>query len=57
MQVFDVPFDQPPRWKVWCARLFGRRAVTADSGVRITGYHWRGALYIVGYERLMKGRP
>lgn len=57
MQVFDVPFDQPPRWKVWLARIFGEKRVGRDGDTTVTGFLWRGALYIVDYRHEMKGPP
>jgi hypothetical protein len=32
------------------ARLFGRKFVREDSGYRLTGYHWRGRIYITGWD-------
>ena len=35
-----------PTWKIWLARIFGRKAVACDSGMRVTTYRWRGTTYI-----------
>jgi len=32
------------------ARLFGQKFVSEDSGYRLTGYHWRGKMYITGWD-------
>ena len=39
--------------ETWCARLFGRRVVTRDSGVTVTLCHWRGRVYLI--DRAFEG--
>ena len=41
------------RLEFLCARLFGRRFVTRDSGVTVTLCHWRGRVYLI--DRTFEG--
>lgn len=38
-----------PRWRIWMARLFGRRFTGEDMGHTLVGYEWRGKLYFTDY--------
>lgn len=34
------------RWKMFLAKMFGEKVVGHDAGCTITGYRWRGVLYM-----------
>ena len=33
-------------WKMWLARIFGKRHVTSDKNVNCVSYFWRGNVYV-----------
>lgn len=35
-----------PYGTLWLARLFGKRVVGYESGIKMTMYRWRGVLYV-----------
>ncbi len=43
----DFPIYVAPRWKLWAARLFGRRVEGRDGDHVCIAYQWRGKVYIV----------
>lgn len=39
-----------PQWKLWLARLFGKRVVGMDGKDTVICYHWRGRVYLSDYR-------
>jgi hypothetical protein len=46
IQVYKNLPPRPSTLRLLAAKLFGQKVVTVDSGVEVTSYKWRGALYI-----------
>ena len=45
----DEPFKVKPFapwWVMFLARIFGEKFVSRDDGVTMTGYRWRGIIYV-----------
>jgi hypothetical protein len=38
------------RWTIFWARVFGKKIVRQESSHTLTGYYWRGALYVSDFK-------
>lgn len=45
-----------PGWKLWLAKLLGRKQVTHDGCCQVTSYHFLGRLYVDRIEIWTNGR-
>ena len=39
-----------PRWKIWCARLFGKCITGEDDVGQVVCYVWRGVTYMTDFK-------
>ena len=40
-----------PTWKIWLAKVFGKKSVGVDSGCKVTCYKLNGIIYVTDVKQ------
>ena len=49
-EVFKVDTMVSTKWKLFLAKLFGKKTIVREGDWGMTYYEWRGAIYVTEYH-------